>query len=190
MRRIILNLAVSLDGFIEGPGGETDWCVPDESEGKANAEAHFDQFLAGIDTIFYGRVSYDRWGQYQPDASASLPEKKLWQAVHSKTKYVFSKNRNRTDNRATYITASLTEAVHDIKNKPGKDIWLYGGANLIATFIHHQLIDQYLLAVHPVLLGGGKPLFTNSNERTKLTLNRVVSSTAGVVLLDYDVRPR
>ena len=60
MRKIILNLAVTLDGFIEGPNGETDWCGMDEDPGSAS---FFDKFLPGIDTIFYGRISYDLWGQ-------------------------------------------------------------------------------------------------------------------------------
>ncbi|WAC14630.1 dihydrofolate reductase family protein [Dyadobacter pollutisoli] len=85
MRKIILNLAVTLDGFIEGPNGETDWCTMDDpSTAESTFESHFEQFLARIDTIFYGRISYDLWGNYDPGNDASLPEKKLWSGVHSK----------------------------------------------------------------------------------------------------------
>jgi dihydrofolate reductase len=63
MRKIILDLAVTLDGFIEGPNGEIDWCIMDE-------DMKFTDFLAGIDTIFYGRISYELWGNYQPDDNA------------------------------------------------------------------------------------------------------------------------
>lgn len=86
MRKIILNLAVTLDGFIEGPKGEIDWCRTDIEE---VSESHFEEFLSGIDTIFYGRVSYDMWGQYQPDKNALPGEKKLWQDVHSKKNMFF-----------------------------------------------------------------------------------------------------
>jgi dihydrofolate reductase len=89
MRKIILNLAVTLDGFIEGPNGEIDW-ITRESTAEMGEGSPFDQFLSGIDAIFYGRVSYDLWGQYQPANTASETEKKLWENVHSKTKYVFS----------------------------------------------------------------------------------------------------
>ena len=82
MRKIILDLAVTLDGFIEGPNGEIDWCIMDEEMG-------FDSFLASIDTIFYGRISYDMWGNFQPDSNAPEAEKNLWSAVHSKQKFVF-----------------------------------------------------------------------------------------------------
>ena len=64
MKRIILNLAVSLDGFIEGPNGETDWCVMDD-------DMNFGAFIESTDTIFYGRVSYDAWGNFEPDEDTS-----------------------------------------------------------------------------------------------------------------------
>lgn len=186
MRKIILNLAVSLDGFIEGPNGEIDWCIIDDgSASETSIDTHFDKFLADIDTIFYGRVSYDLWGNYQPDNGASLPEKKLWQGVHSKKKYVFSRTLKENDNNATFISTDIPNQVQGIKSQPGKNIWLYGGANLITSFINWGLVDNYLLAVHPVILGGGKPLFSNIKDRIGLTLNRVVTSKSGVLLLDY-----
>jgi len=72
MKKVILNLAVSLDGFIEGPNGEIDWCIMDD-------DMDFESFIASIDTIFYGRVSYDAWGNFQPDATTSPAEKEMWE---------------------------------------------------------------------------------------------------------------
>ena len=187
MRKIILNLAVTLDGFIEGPNGEIDWCIMDgDPETGSGVASHFDQFLADIDTIFYGRVSYDMWGQYQPDPNTSAVEKKLWTSVHSKSKYVFSKDPGKKDGKAIFISSDVASAVKEVKNKPGKNIWLYGGASLITTFVNLGLVDNYLLAVHPVILGAGKPLFTDIRHRVGLTLKRAVPSTSGVILLDYD----
>ncbi len=77
MKKVILDLAMTLDGFIEGPNGEIDWCIMDD-------DMDFDGFLSGIDTIFYGRVSYDTRGNYQPDASAGAAEQSLWKNVHCK----------------------------------------------------------------------------------------------------------
>lgn len=191
MRKIILNLAVTLDGFIEGPKGEIDWCIMDEGPAgeSGGIETHFDQFLSRIDTIFYGRISYDLWGQYQPGQGASLPEKKLWEGVHSKRKYVFSrKTRQPADHDVVYINSDIPSNVREIKKQPGKDIWLYGGSDLITSFINAGLIDNYLLAVHPVVLGGGKPLFSDIQKRVSLTLNSVVTSQSGVVLMDYEVK--
>ncbi|WP_228376690.1 dihydrofolate reductase family protein [Chryseobacterium formosense] len=83
MKKIILDLATTLDGFIEGPNGEIDWCIMDD-------DMNFDGFLSNIDSIFYGRVSYDSWGNYQPDENTGSEEINLWETIHSKNKFVFS----------------------------------------------------------------------------------------------------
>jgi dihydrofolate reductase len=183
MRKIILNLAVTLDGFIEGPNGEIDWCIMDE--GEMGEDSVFDKFLDSIDAIFYGRISYDMWGQYQPSANASSFEKKLWKNVHSKKKYVFSENP-KPDGKATFISSGIVTNVNEIKNEPGKNIWLYGGGGLITSFMNLKLVDSLLLAVHPVILGAGKPLFKNIKNRVGLKLNKIISSNSGVIVLDYD----
>ena len=177
MRKVILDLAVTLDGFIEGENGEIDWCIMDD-------DMNFDGFLATIDTIFYGRVSYDTWGNFQPDINASPAELKLWQSVHAKKKYVFS-SQDRVDEKATFIGLDIAKKVLDIKQQNGKDIWLYGGANLITTFIQLGLIDVYRISVHPTALGKGKSLFENLHERLDLKLIKTNVFKSGVVQLIY-----
>lgn len=178
MKKVILNLAVTLDGFIEGPNGEIDWCIMDD-------EMNFDAFIESIDTMFYGRVSYEVWGNYQPDENISEAEKMMWKGIHSKNKFVFS-HQSRTDETATFISTGISDKVAKIKKQGGKDIWLYGGANLIKTFINLGLIDIYKISVHPVALGSGKPLFEDLKNRIglKLTDTRVFKS--GVVELTYE----
>lgn len=178
MKKVILDLAVTLDGFIEGPNGEIDWCIMDD-------EIDFDRFLSGIDTIFYGRVSYDSWGNYQPETNASNAELMLWKGVHSKKKYVFS-SQSRQDNKATFINSDIVTKVNEIKKQPGGDIWLYGGASLIKTFIQLNLIDIYRISVHPIALGSGKPLFEDLKERLELTLLKTNIFKSGVVQLIYE----
>ncbi|MHC8949834.1 dihydrofolate reductase family protein [Sphingobacterium hungaricum] len=177
MKKIILDLAVSLDGFIEGPNGEIDWCIMDE-------DMDFDGFIDGIDSIFYGRVSYDAWGNYQPEASASPAEQKLWTAVHSKKKYVFS-NKMRNDPNASFISENLAAQVEEIKHGEGKNIWLYGGASLISSFIKLGLVDEYRISVHPIVLGSGKPLFEDLDKRIELKLIKTKPFKSGVVQLIY-----
>lgn len=177
-RRIILDLAVTLDGFIEGPQGEVDWCIMD-------AEMGFNAFLNTIDTIFYGRKSYDLWGQYSPKAEESEADKELWDIVHSKEKIVFSRNQKGNDQNVQYINDSIFEEVSKIKNKPGKDIWLYGGAGLITSFIQLGLVDEFRLSVHPIVLGEGKPLFNDINQRVNLKLVDTKRYNSGVVQLIY-----
>lgn len=177
MRKVILDLAVSLDGFIEGPNGETDWCIMDD-------DMDFDGFLAGIDSIFYGRVSYDAWGNHQPHAGAAPAERAVWEAIHGKDKYVFTR-QNRNDGKATYIHGDIAARVAKLKARHGKDIWLYGGAKLISTFIHLNLVDVYRISVHPVALGGGKPLFDDLGKRLELKLGKTNTFRSGVVQLVY-----
>ncbi|WP_143306196.1 dihydrofolate reductase family protein [Chitinophaga vietnamensis] len=178
MRKIILDLATTLDGFIEGPNGEIDWCIMDD-------DMDMEGFIASIDTIFYGRVSYDMWGNFQPPAEVSATEKAIWQAVHSKKKIVFS-SQQREDGHATFISTDIAGHVAAIKQATGKDIWLYGGAKLIETFIQHDLIDVYRMSVHPVALGKGKPLFENLQNRLNLRLVKANTFKSGVVQLIYE----
>lgn len=178
MKKIILDLAVSLDGFIEGKNGETDWCIMDE-------EMDFGSFLTEIDTIFYGRVSYDLWGNYEPEASTSENDLQMWSAIHAKKKYVFS-SQARTDTQATFLATDIVEEVTRIKEQNGKDIWLYGGAKLIKTFVKHELIDIYRISIHPIVLGEGTPLFENLSGRINLKLLDVNKYKSGVVQLIYE----
>jgi dihydrofolate reductase len=182
MREIILNLAVTFDGFIEGPNGELDWLVRDE-------EIDFGDILTDIlsdkDVIFYGRVSYDKWGNTKADENASQKLKDAYKLMHSKSKYVFSRTKAADNTNAVFINSNIRDSVLEIKQQPGKNIWLYGGAKIIETFLNLDLIDEYRLAVHPVILGKGKPLFQNIEGRHKLELVEVKGYKSGVVLQKY-----
>lgn len=177
MKKVILNLAISLDGFIEGPNGEIDWCIMED-------DMNFDTFLDSVDTLFYGRVSYDAWGNYQPDESAGTAEKAMWKNIHTKQKFVFS-HQSRTEGHATFITTDIADKVAEIKKLGGKDIWLYGGAHLIKTFIELNLIDIYKISIHPIALGSGKPLFEALKNRISLHLTDTRTFKSGVVELTY-----
>jgi dihydrofolate reductase len=178
MKKIILDLAVTLDGFVEGPKGEIDWCIMDD-------DMDFEGFLSGVDTIFYGRVSYDMWGNFQPDVNATEAEKAMWSGVHAKKKYVFS-STPRQGEHAAFISTDIVARVYEIKMEHGKNIWLYGGSKLIKTFIDLDLIDVYRVSVHPTALGAGKPLFENLKRRINLQLAGVNRFKSGVVQLIYE----
>jgi dihydrofolate reductase len=177
-RKILLDLAVTLDGFIEGPKGEVDWCIMDP-------DMDFKNFLQQIDTILYGRKSYDLWGEYKPDMNVSDTENEIWGLVHSKEKYVFSKTQIRSENNVTFINENIEDEIIKLKNRPGKDIWLYGGASLITTFINLGLVDEFRLSVHPIILGEGKPLFIDIKQRVNLKLVETKRFSSGVVQLCY-----
>ncbi len=176
-RKIILDLAITLDGFIEGKNGEIDWCIMD-------SDMEFSHFLSNIDTILYGRKSYDLWGHYTPDTNDD-EEKQFWALVHSKEKYVFSKTKQQDHSKAVFIQENIAEEMQALKKKTGKNIWLYGGASLITAFIDLGLIDEFRLSIHPVVLGEGKPLFTNVTEKINLKLVNTRTFSSGVVQLIY-----
>ena len=182
MRNIILNLAMTFDGFIEGPNGEIDWLVRDEQIDFGDI---LNEILSDKDIIFYGRVSYDKWGNYQPGENASQKIKDAYSLMHTKAKYVFSRTKTGDNTDAIFINSNIKERVLEIKRQPGKNIWLYGGAKIITTFLNLDLIDEYKLAVHPVILGKGKPLFQNIEKMHKLELVEIKTYKSGVTLQKY-----
>jgi len=182
-RKIILDLAVTLDGFIEGPNGEIDWLLGDENTDFGDI---MNDILEGIDTIFYGRISYEKWGNYTPEEGGEKLMK-AYENLHSKTKYVFSSTQ-KSDGKAIFINSDIKEEVEKILQQPGENIWLYGGGKLITTFINLGLIDVYRLALHPVILGQGKPLFENIRTRVDLKLTGTKPAHSGVLLLTYEAQ--
>ncbi|WP_341636312.1 dihydrofolate reductase family protein [Staphylococcus casei] len=177
--KVILDLAVTLDGYIEGPNGEIDWCIMEP-------EMDFIEFLNQIDAIIYGRKSYDLWGTYTPDThDISNGDTAMWEHIHSKDKYVFTHQSLANDKNTQFLNEDIIKSVNQIKQSHDKDIWLYGGSSIITTFIHHNLIDEYRLSIHPTILGDGKPLFENIDHRLNITLHHTHTYKSGVVQLIY-----
>ncbi len=168
MRKIILSVAMSLDGFIEGPNGEYDWCVIDQ-------DYNFTEFFARIDTVFVGRKTYE-----MSLAMAGGPE-----GFPKFKEYVFSTTLDKVKDGAILIKGDIKTEVEKIKQETGKDIWLFGGAGLTTSLMNLGLVDELSLAVYPIILGGGKPLFSNLKDRTQLTLVSSKSFSTGLVLLTY-----
>lgn len=182
MRKIMLDVATTLDGYIEGPNGELDWLVKDA---KTDFGDILSSILAEVDVIFYGRISYEKWGNYQPDENGGPKLKDAYRLLHSKTKYVFSTTMN-DDGKATFIHSNIEKRIAEIKEQPGKNIWLYGGSKLTTTLVNLGVVDIYRLAVHPVILGSGTPLFKDIRETIKLKLVEAAPSPSGIVLLSYE----
>ncbi len=166
MRKVILGLAVSLDGFIEGPKGEYDWCFTDQDYGLA-------EFSKRIDALVMGRKTYEMMKGYDGASPWS----------HAKT-YVFSSTLPVTPG-IELLNGDLEEIIKQLKQQNGKDIWLFGGADLTTQFINLNLIDEYWLSIHPILLGAGKPLFQNIAGRKKLRLTDHKVYETGLVSLRY-----
>lgn len=172
-RKLLLCVAVSLDGFIEGPNGEYDWCLTDQDYG-------FSALTKRIDAIFMGRKSYDM------AKSIEMPSgQNPWEGIKT---YVFSKTEQKLGSNYELVTGDIVGEVNKIKSSPGKDIWLWGGASLTRSLMDAGLVDELQLAVHPILLGSGKLLFPDDKPvRTQLQLIDSRSYSSGLVYLTYDV---
>ena len=166
MRKVILNLAVSLDGFIAGPNGEYDWCFSDADYGMTD-------FFKSIDATLMGGKSYRLLLQY----GAPYPELK---------NYIFT----RTEQSSQYANVILVREdipsfVSRLKSEEGKNIWLFGGAEITHALLGADLIDTMMLAVHPLVLGDGLALFGKFNSRKQFVLADNISYPSGLVQLIY-----
>ncbi len=167
-RKIILNLCTSLDAYIEGENAEIDWCFTDQ-------DYEMTSFLNRIDTIFIGRKSYDQLMEMMPDA------------FPGKTKIVFSHSLKNKECKDQVISDAFDEEVKTILQQSGKDIWLFGGASLTTAFINANLVDELMISIHPLILGGGKSLFSEITERKNLTHTDTKTFETGLVQLYYKI---
>lgn len=174
MRKVILGLAISLDGYIEGPDGEFDWCFTDQDYGLS-------EFFSRIDALFIGRKSYEIKQQYEDGGGEGIP------GMPELTEYVFSRTLPVVKTGAVLISNDAIAEAKKIKAQPGKDIWLYGGAVLTEQMLEAGLIDELWLSVHPILLGSGKPLFKKQEHRIILKLLESKTYDTGLVSLRYAI---
>jgi dihydrofolate reductase len=101
---------------------------------------------------------------------------------------VFSNTLKKVSGNNILIGGDINKQVNEMKKEPGKDIWLFGGASLTASLMNLGLVDELGLAVHPVILGAGKPLFQNIDKRIELILTGSKTYSTGLVSLSYDVK--
>ncbi len=182
MRKIILMMSLSLDGFMEGPNRELDWQMVDDG-----LHRHFNEELAAMGGFLDGRVTYELMAGFWPaadeDPSASGPVIEFARIWRDMPKIVFSRTLERADWNTTIVREVVAEEVMQLKAQPGGDLVL-GGADLAATFMRLDLIDEYRLYIHPVVIGQGKPLFP-PDVRITLRLAETRTFGNGVVLLRY-----
>ncbi|HEX6279198.1 MAG TPA: dihydrofolate reductase family protein [Pyrinomonadaceae bacterium] len=182
MRNVILSAAISFDGFIEGPNGEIDWIIFGDDEGGSDLM----ELIGEIDTVLYGRVSYEMWGNPVITEESSEFEKNFYGRLLEMDRYVFSRTKTEVEGNATVVSDGIVDLVEDLKSRPGKNIWLYGGASLVTTFMNLDLVDEFWLGVMPVILGKGTPLFQDVEQRHKLRLKSSKASKSGVIGVRYE----
>jgi dihydrofolate reductase len=175
MRKIILQLAVSLDSFIEGPNGEYDWCFTDQDYGMTD-------FFQRVDSVFYGRKSYELvLSMEDGNNEGAMPD------FPKLKEYVFSTTLKEAKPGVTILSGDIEAQIKQLKQEKGKDIWLFGGASLTTSLLNLGLVDELSLAVHPIILGSGKPLFNQIANRVSLTLVDTKTYASGLVSLTYSL---
>jgi dihydrofolate reductase len=183
MRKIVLMMSVSLDGFIEGPNREIDWHLVDDE-----LHSHFNQQLSTMGAFLNGRVTYELMAGFWPtadtDPQSTAPMVEFARIWRDMPKVVYSRTLERADWNATVVRDVVPDEVMELKAQPGGDLAL-GGAHLAAAFMRYDLIDEYRIYVHPVVIGKGKPLFPASDTRIHLRLAETRTFGNGVVLLRY-----
>ncbi|MFJ7753955.1 dihydrofolate reductase family protein [Peribacillus muralis] len=158
-RNIILYIGTSIDGFIANNDGTLEWLESTEVEGDPGYESLLDR----IDTVVMGKGTYDVIRGFDMNYPYSEYES-----------YVFSKSVSGSDEYASFINEDIKTFIKNIKQKPGKDIWLIGGGNLAHEFFKENLIDEFQLAISPIILGEGIPLYIGGDDITlKYTLTKV-----------------
>ncbi len=187
MGKIIYAMSVSLDGYVESTGDDLSWSYP-----SAELHRHFNEEERKIDTFLYGRRMYETMAAYWPTAgeNPSAPEVEIEYARiwNEKKKIVFSSTLTQVSWNTELFRGDIAETINRLKARPGKDMTV-GGATLAATFMRLGLIDEYRLYVHPILLGGGKPMFTQLQNQINLRLVETQVFGSGVVLLKYVNHP-
>jgi dihydrofolate reductase len=167
MRKVVLFIASSLDGYIATNSGSIDWLFHDQDYG-------YKDFLTGIDTVMMGRRTYEQvlsFGEY--------PYKNIQSFIFSRT------HEGERDENVTFFSGDVECLVKGLKSTAGKDIWLVGGSEIIQTFMKHGLIDEFIISVHPIILGDGIPLFCAPLPLRTLTLRNSLAFDTGLVQLTY-----
>jgi dihydrofolate reductase len=185
MRKLILFMHVSLDGYVTGPTGQMDFVRVDdemfEYAGMQTDEA---------DIALYGRVTYQMMDAYWPNAGTEIGASKH-DIQHSKwynnvQKIVASRTMTDTSKPATrFINDNIEQEISELKSSPGKNIVMFGSPGLAKTMMEANLIDEYWLFVNPVIRGDGNALFKSGISQINLELKKTQAFGSGVVLLQY-----
>ena len=169
MRRLRYSVAASLDGFIAGPAGDYDWITMDPS-------IDFAKLFAEFDTLVMGRKTFEvmqKHGEYGATPGMQV--------------VVFSRTLEASDHpSATIVRDDPAAYVHELKRRPGKDIWLFGGGELFRLLLDARMVDTIEVGLMPILLAEGIPVLP-PGPRSPLTLTRSETLRSGIVMLYYDI---
>jgi len=152
MRKVIVSMMVSLDGYFAGPNGEIDWHIVDEEFNEYAID-----LLEKVDTILFGRVTYRLFENYWPAAainpSTSKSDLEIAHKINDANKIVFSKTLEKVEWKNTRLHKEIIPVeIENLKQQPGKDMVIYGSGSIVSAFTQFHLIDEYKIIVNPVVL--------------------------------------
>ena len=186
MRKLTFGMNVSLDGYISAPGDDLGWSVPCDELFQWWSDR-----VAATDLSLYGRKLWETMSSHWPTADqlpnatpADIEFAQRWRAM---PKVVFSSTISTLDGDARLVTGDAVAEIARLKGEHGGPIDI-GGATLAAAAMRAGLVDEYVLATAPVLVGGGTPFFTALDNRVDLTLMETRTFPSGVVLTRYEAR--
>lgn len=181
MRKIFSFVVATVDGYYEGPNQEFDWPIVDEEFNKFAIEQ-----LDEVDTLLFGRVTYQGMAAYWPTPAAEQDDPKVAARMNEISKIVVSRTLDRPHWANTrVIKANVAEELTKLKQQPGKDIAIFGSSNLTVTLLQLGLVDELRIMVNPVILGAGNSLFRTADKRISLQLLKTRPFNSGNVLLCY-----
>ena len=181
MRKLFAFNMDTLDGFFEGPNHDINW---------HNADEEFNEFAieqtSTFGALLFGRVTYELMASYWPTPTALTNDPIVANQMNTLPKVVFSRTLQKAEwNNTRLVKDHIAEEILTMKQQAGKDLALFGSANLLSTLMQLDLIDEHWIMVNPVVLGSGTPLFKGVNHPIKLKLLKTRSFRSGNVLLYY-----
>lgn len=185
MRKLIISMHVSLDGYAAGPKGEMDWIRFDD--------AMF-EFVGGLtdqsDTALYGRITYDMMEAYWPTAGdkpkATAHDKHHSAWYNSVNKVVVSESlQHNLSKKLEVISGDLKGNIEKLKSQPGKNIVIFGSPSIVRQLIEYDLIDEYWLMMNPVILGSGISTFPKDIRQMNLEPGEIRSFACGATGMNY-----
>lgn len=178
MRQVILQMSVTLDGYVAGPDGDGDWGLPPE---HPDVRAWKIASLRRAGTHIMGRVTYEQMAGYWPTATGDYAA-----FMNDLPKVVFSKTLPTAGWETSRIArGDLAEEIAALKSEPGGEIFAHGGAAFVQALSRFGLIDEYRLVIHPVALGNGLPLFKDLAKPLRLDLAEAKDFPGGTVIHVY-----
>jgi dihydrofolate reductase len=184
MRKVIVSEFVTLDGVMEDPGGAEKferggWAFQFD-RGPEGDKFKLDEVMAS-DALLLGRITYQGFAAAWPSRTGEFADK-----MNGMPKYVVSSTLEQAGwNNSTLIKSKVAEEVSRLKAMPGRDILVAGSTQLVHTLMQHDLVDEFRLMVFPVILGGGRRLFTDRSESYTLRLAETKPVGSGVLILIY-----